>query len=141
MALTRTPSTSDTVSLVDAFDYCGRLARSHYENFNVGGWITPKDKLPYVHAIYAWCRTVDDLGDEAGSDDADGPIASDGRVNGQIAQHRLDQLDWWESELDRTYSGQPTHPVAIAVQHTVNEFGIPKEPFLRLIHANRIERR
>ncbi len=139
MALTRTPTTSDTVSLVDAFDYCGRLARSHYENFNVGGWITPKDKLPYVHAIYAWCRTVDDLGDEAGSDAADAPIASDGRVNDQIAQHRLDQLDWWESELDRTYSGQPTHPVAIAVQHTVNEFGIPKEPFLRLIHANRID--
>ena len=55
-------------ALSDAYAYCARLARSHYENFNVGGWITPREKLPHVYAVYAWCRTVDDLGDEVSPD-------------------------------------------------------------------------
>ena len=126
-------------ALSDAYAYCARLARSHYENFNVGGWITPREKLPHVYAIYAWCRMVDDLGDEAGPELHTTESAAGGRIDGAVSRHRLAQLDWWESELDRAYSGQSTHPVAIAVQDTVHKFEIPKDPFLRLIHANRID--
>ena len=123
-------------ALDDAYAYCARLARSHYENFNVGGWITPREKLPHVYAVYAWCRMVDDLGDEAGPQ---ARPASDGRIDAAVAEHRLARLDWWTSELDLAYSGQPTHPIAIAIQDTVRKFEIPKDPFLRLIHANRID--
>ena len=48
-----------------ASSYCARLARSHYENFTVGSWLVPRDKLRHIYAVYAYCRTVDDLGDEA----------------------------------------------------------------------------
>lgn len=126
-------------TLAEAQAYCARLARSHYENFNVGGWITPQDQRPHVYAIYAWCRTVDDLGDETAPADPDGPPASAGRRRADIARHRLERLDWWESELELAYYGQPTHPVAVALQHTVSRFGIPPEPFRRLIEANRID--
>ena len=127
------------IGLDEAYAHCGRLARSHYENFNVGGWITPRDKLPHVHAIYAWCRMVDDLGDEASPSTGPDQPAFDGRIDQAVSEHRLAQLDWWESELDGIYTGQLTHPVSIAVKNTVEKFEIPKDPFARLIHANRLD--
>ena len=138
-AVATLPPGTPSVSLEDAYRYCSNLARSHYENFNVGGWITPRDKLPHVHAIYAWCRMVDDLGDEATPEGstAHSPLA--GRPDYVTTQHRLARLDWWQSELESAYTGQPSHPIAVAIQNTVNVFAIPREPFLRLIHANRID--
>ncbi len=127
------------VSAGDAYRYCERLARSHYENFNVGGWITPKRKLPHVYAIYAWCRMVDDLGDEAAPQDHPSDSVPTGQPDPTVIAHRLDRLDWWESELDAIYHGQPSHPIAVAVQDTVAKFDIPREPFGRLIQANRID--
>ena len=133
------PTGASAASLEDAYRYCADLARSHYENFNVGGWITPRDKLPHVHAIYAWCRMVDDLGDEATPEGAAAPSATDGRPDYATTQHRLARLDWWQSELEAAYAGQPSHPIAVAVQNTVSVFAIPRQPFLRLIQANRID--
>ena len=130
---------TSTISLDDAYHYCANLARSHYENFNVGGWITPRDKLPHVYAIYAWCRMVDDLGDEATPDDSGAFPTTNGRPDRATTEHRLARLDWWQSELESAYAGRPTHPIAIAVQNTARAFDIPREPFLRLIHANRID--
>ena len=134
-----TSSPAQKMGLGEAYDYCARLARTHYENFNVGGWITPRDKLPYVHAIYAWCRMVDDLGDETSPPDAPAESAQGGSIAPAVSAHRLTKLDWWESELDLIYSGQPTYPVNLAVQDTVKKFEIPMDPFRRLIHANRID--
>jgi squalene synthase HpnC len=131
------PSEPPTVEAAQR--YCARLARSHYENFNVGGWITPKDKLPHVYTIYAWCRTVDDLGDETIPTELDRPTAEGGQLDPAVAEHRLSRLDWWEVELDAVYHGQPSHPVTIALQRTVEEFAIPAEPFLKLIQANRMD--
>ena len=127
------------IALEDAYRHCARLARSHYENFNVGGCVTPKDKLPHIYAIYAWCRTVDDLGDEA-MPAGHNPGANHGDSAAAIRRHRLGLLDWWQSELDAVYGGgRPEHPASIAVQHTVGVFDIPRLPFDRLIHANRID--
>ena len=126
-------------STVDAYRYCERLARSHYENFNVGGWITPKDKIPHIYAIYAWCRMVDDLGDETTPEGHPSNMNTAGRPNPAITEHRIGRLDWWESELHATYHGQPSHPIAIAIQDTAEKFNIPIEPFRRLIQANRID--
>ena len=126
-------------TLSDAYAFCAGLARSHYENFNVGGWITPRAKLPHVYAIYAWCRMVDDLGDEASPQAYGEPLVSGGQIDAAVSEHRLAGLDWWTSELDLAYSGRPTHPIAIAIQDTVHKFEIPKDPFIRLIHANRMD--
>ena len=128
-----------SAELSDAYAFCADLARSHYENFNVGGWITPREKLPHVYAVYAWCRMVDDLGDEGGPQAHTASLAAGGRIDAAVSAHRLARLDWWTAELDLAYSGRPTHPIAIAIQDTVRKFEIPKEPFLRLIQANRID--
>lgn len=107
-------------TLADALVYCRRLARGHYENFTVGSWLLPRWALQHMYNVYAYCRTVDDLGDEANGD-------------------RLALLDGWEADLRRVYSGRPEHPVLLALQQTVEEFDIPIQPFLHLIEANRAD--
>jgi squalene synthase HpnC len=125
-----------------AYRYCERLARTHYENFTVGSWLLPKAKRRHVHAIYGYCRTVDELGDEAASPTASAltgmgdPVPKDGEES-----YRLGLLDWWQTQLEACYSGIPSHPVMVALQETIHTFEIPREPFLKLIEANRMDQR
>ena len=106
--------------LAPAYRECIALARSHYENFTVAGRFLPKRLLPHVAAIYAYCRGVDDLGDEAVGD-------------------RLALLDAWEADLEQAYTGTPTAPHLQALQHTIRAFAIPPEPFRKLVTANRMD--
>jgi squalene synthase HpnC len=101
-----------------AWTYCGRLARSHYENFSVASLLLPRRLLRHFHAVYAYCRWADDLADEAGG----GPRA-------------LALLRWWREELLRCYEGSPRHPVLIALRETIRQFHIPPKPFLDLLFA------
>ena len=103
-----------------AYALCARLAKTHYENFTVGSWLLPRDKRRHVYAIYAFCRSVDDLGDEHPGD-------------------RLAALDVWEEDLLRCYDGSPRHPYLVALQQTIGEFDIPRDPFLKLVEANRMD--
>ena len=144
--------------------YCERLTRTHYENFTVGSWLLPKSQRRQVYAIYGYCRTVDDLGDEdtatweghsggehvqdripvdvTGAPPLDAKSARGGQrrpVGLQEKSRRLALLDWWEGELRRCYSGTPTHPVMVALQRTISDCDIPAQPFLKLIEANRMD--
>ena len=109
-------------TLEQAYAHCQALARRHYENFTVGSWFLPRDIRPHVYAVYAYCRFVDDLGDESPGD-------------------RLGRLDAWEQELLECFGGQARHPITIALQDTIRRFSIPPEPFLKLVEANRIDQR
>ncbi len=103
-------------SLDQAYEYCARLARSHYENFTVASWLMPRAMRPHMHAIYAYARIADDFADE---------------------DHDLAKLDGWEHELDLAYAGQPRHPVFVALADTVRRFDIPRQPFVDLLRAFR----
>ncbi len=107
-------------SLESAYSECIAIARSHYENFSVAARFMPRDMLPHVAAIYTYCRGVDDLGDEAKGD-------------------RLALLDDWAAQLEQCYSGSPTEPRFLALQHTISAFDIDRQPFVNLIEANRMD--
>jgi len=108
------------VSVAESYRRCLTLARSHYENFSVATRFLPRELVPAMGAVYAFCRTVDDLGDEARGD-------------------RLALLDEWERDLLRCYSGNPEHEYLPALQDTIRRFTIPPEPFLKLVQANRMD--
>jgi squalene synthase HpnC len=107
-------------TLEEAREYCRRLARSHYENFSVASWFLPKRLRQHFFNVYAYCRISDDLGDEVGD-----PAAS------------LELLDQWEQELNACYSGNPRHPVFVALAETVKQFDIPQHEFSDLLRAFR----
>lgn len=107
-----------TPSLDEAYERCRRIALGRYENFPVVSWLLPRELRRHLFAVYAYCRGVDDLGDEAEGD-------------------RLALLDEWERELRACYDGSPSEARFLALQDTIRRFDIPAEPFLRLIEANR----
>ena len=81
----------------EAAAYCRSLTKTHYENFTVGSLLLPKAKRQHVSNLYAYCRTVDDLGDEAEGD-------------------RRALLEQWGEDLERCYDGTPNHPVMVALR-------------------------
>jgi squalene synthase HpnC len=114
----RIPDVAPTLDEAQA--WCQQLAESHYENFHVASWFLPRDLRPHFHAIYAYCRVSDDLGDEVG----DSSVA-------------LALLDFWGRELDACYEGRTRHPVFVALAETIKKCFIPKEPFADLLVAFR----
>ena len=116
-------ATGDSAPTIErAFELCERLARTHYENFSVATRLLPKPTRRHFYSTYAFCRGVDDLGDEAEGD-------------------RLALLDFWEEQTRACYRGRPTHPYFVALQATIETFDLPIEPFLKLIEANRRDQR
>jgi squalene synthase HpnC len=97
-------------------------ARAAGENFPVGSVLFPRALRPHVRALYCYARLVDELGDAYEGD-------------------RLAALDELEAQVVLTFEGEPTWPVMRNVQPTVREFELPREPFFRLIEANRMDQR
>src|SRR5215208_3180350 len=91
-------------------------ARARTENFPVASLLFPRALRPHLRAVYGFARLVDILGDEVEGD-------------------RLALLDELEREVETCYDGRPEWPVMRALQPTIREFALPREPFLRLIEA------
>ncbi len=94
-------------------------ARARRENFPVALRVLPSRHREHLLVLYSFARTVDDLGDTAGGD-------------------RLALLDDVACEIDRIYDGrEPRTPLFRAVARTAAACALPREPFDRLVQANR----
>lgn len=107
-------------SLLDAPDLAAERieARAAGENFPVVSFLAPRWARPHLRAIYGFARLVDNLGDEAMGD-------------------RLALLD----ELERELEAPPRTEIMRRVHETIAARGLSREPFARLIQANRIDQR
>lgn len=103
----------DTVSFTE---YCSRLTRKSRSNFYYSFLFLSKERREAMYAVYAFCRSVDDVAD------GNAPVAE--------KQHHLDE---WRRELDRCYAGQPEHPISIKLAQSMQRFPIPKDYFEELI--------
>ena len=107
------------------------MARAAGENFPVASRVLPRRARRHLLAVYGFARLVDELGDSGAGEPAD----------------RLAALDWLEQELDRAYRGEAAsslaaaHPLLVELGATVRECGLAREPFARLIEANRVDQR
>jgi len=97
-------------------------ARARTENFPIASLLFPRAYRPHLRAIYGYARLVDILGDEWEGD-------------------RLGALDELEAEVERCYRGEPRWPVMRELAPTIRACDLPREPFLRLIEANRMDQR
>ncbi|MGA2164084.1 MAG: squalene synthase HpnC [Solirubrobacteraceae bacterium] len=109
------------------------MVRAGSENFPVASRMLPRRVREHLLALYGFARLVDELGD-AGATGAGG----DG-VGG--SPDKLAALDWLEGELECVYAGEARHPLLVRLQGTVRVCALPREPFLRLIEANRLDQR
>jgi squalene synthase HpnC len=98
------------------------MARAQGENFPVASRVLPRRVRSHLLAVYGFARLVDELGDT-------------------VAGDRLAALDWLESDLDRAFEGRAEHPLLMALETTLRECALEREPFARLIEANRVDQR
>ncbi|MEK6683612.1 MAG: squalene synthase HpnC [Nitrospirota bacterium] len=110
-------------TLDEAFEYCDRLAATHYENFPVGSRFIPKKLRPYVHSIYAFARIADDFADEPDTLDS----------------LRFALLENWEGQLLQCIWRTPQHPVFIALKETIHKFDLPVTLFQDLLTAFKMD--
>ncbi len=104
-------------TLEEAYSFCERLARSHYENFPVGSFIVDASRRPAFYAIYCFSRLADDVADHLEVE----------------SKQRLSILNSFREQL---YAEVPSqHPIFFALHHTRQTFQLPVEAFERLLHA------
>jgi squalene synthase HpnC len=103
-------------------DAAAVMARAGSENFPVASRALPRRIRSHLLAVYGFARLVDEVGDSAPGD-------------------RLAALDWLERDLDRAYEGRAEHPLLMRLTPTLRECALPRDPFARLIEANRVDQR
>ncbi len=104
-----------------AYALCRRVTHRFGANFSVGFRFLPRAKRQAVYAAYAFCRFADDIVDEN---------------PGADVRQRIDQ---WELELERCYTGAPTHPITQALADVASRYPVPKESFAGLIEGCRMD--
>jgi squalene synthase HpnC len=99
--------------------------RASGENFPVALRLLPTHRRTYLMAVYGFARTTDDIGDRA------------------PREQRSGLLDELEADLRRLYAGRggdgagARTRVVRTLAPAVTDCGIPMQPFLDLIQANR----
>jgi phytoene synthase len=100
------------VSFIEgAAAYCRMVTTRSRSNFYYAFLFLPKEKREALEAVYAYCRLVDDVVDEAA------PV-----------EHKLEGIKRWRGELDAVYAGATaTHPVSDRLRQAVANFPIRRE--------------
>src|SRR5215467_15454609 len=92
------------------------LARSTGSNFYYAFLLLPRSKREAIKNVYGFCRIIDDIVDE--SPEGRDPAA---------------ELDRWREEIHACFQGWPSTPFGERLMNSIEEFDLPKEPFLDLI--------
>ncbi|MFZ5618535.1 MAG: squalene/phytoene synthase family protein [Pseudomonadota bacterium] len=107
------------IDIADARRHAEATVKKSGTSFAAGMSILPRKRREAMHAIYAFCREVDDIADDGGL----------------TQQERLEALDGWRTEIDRLYDGVPELPTGVALLEPVNAFDLPKQEFILLIEG------
>jgi squalene synthase HpnC len=109
-------------SLPQAYAWCRKLAKRHYENFPVASLLLPRHTRDAVAVIYAFARQADDFADEGELD----------------AAQRLALLDDYASKLrDLDTDRARQDPVFLALADVIARYRLPLQLFHDLLSAFR----
>ena len=104
-------------SLAKAYELCGQVAAHHSKSFYMASGLLPEEKRSAVRALYAFCRTVDDIVDE-------------GSIIGREVE-----LDYWRGVVGGTIHPRPDDLVGLAWTDARFRYHIPAHYALQLIEG------
>jgi phytoene synthase len=103
-------------------EYCQDKAARSGSSFYYSFLFLPPERRRAITALYAFCREVDDVVDEM----RDAGVA------------RL-KLDWWQTEVDRMFAGDPQHPVTRALKPHADSYDITRGRLVEVIDGMRMD--
>jgi phytoene synthase len=101
-------------SLRKAYKQAEKITSQHSKSFYFASGLLPEEKRAAVRALYAFCRTVDDIVDESSDAEQDA------------------RLDYWRAMVETT-SFADQDLVAVAWADTLTRYHIPRHYALQLI--------
>jgi phytoene synthase len=101
---------------MNAAHLVSRLTRRSRSNFYYAFLTLPRPRREALYAVYAFCRTVDDIADL-------------GPERGAAPERLREELRTWRDEVARCYTAgpRPSHPIAQRLAAAVRAFPIPRE--------------
>ena len=102
----------------EARDHAKRVVEESGTSFGPGMRILSKERREAMYAVYAFCREIDDIADEAGS-----------------REEKMAALESWREEIDCIYSGVPQKLTGVALLEPVKRFALPRDEFILLIEG------
>ena len=97
-------------------EYCQDKAARSGSSFYYSFLFLPPERRRAITALYAFCREVDDIVDEA--------------TDPGLARVRL---EWWRGEIDALYAGRPSHPVTLALAPHLEAFDLSRPHLMDII--------
>jgi phytoene synthase len=108
--------------LDECYRHCRDIARENSKTFYLSSLFLAPEKRRAVWAVYAFCRTADDIVDQV-----------------TPAAERLAAIDHWERALLAAYSGKADDRIMVALFDSVERFEIPLQPALDLLRGARLD--
>ncbi|SAI72254.1 phytoene synthase [Bordetella ansorpii] len=103
-------------------EYCQEKAAKSGSSFYYAFLFLPPERRRAITALYAFCREVDDVVDEAKEE-------SVARI----------KLAWWRTQVDQMFAGKPEHPVTLALQPHLESCGITRERLIAVIDGMQMD--
>jgi 15-cis-phytoene synthase len=110
-------SRRDGASLDADYEHCAQVTRRSRSSFYYAFILLPPERRRALHAVYAFCRFIDDIADD------------------EAIRDPALLLSRWREELDRVYSGAPTRALSRALADSARRFKIPRELFEEIING------
>jgi phytoene synthase len=105
-------------ALQKAYAVCDQITRQHSKSFHLASGLLPEEKRSAVRALYAFCRTVDDIVDES-------------EMN---VPEKSTQLDYWKNVVQSSIAPEQ-EPVARAWVDSIHRYHIPPHYAIQLIEG------
>ena len=109
-------------ALQESYQECKRLNSLHGKTYYLATLLLPKNKRPYVHALYGFARYADEIVDDLAST--------------LTPQEKADALRSWSTGvLEDLKKGTSSDHIGRALVDTAKKFGIPHQHFVDFLHS------
>ncbi len=115
-------STRTQFTIEESYQYCRTITANYAKTFYLATLLMPEPKRKAIWAIYAWCRSTDEL------------------VDGLKSQSTTSEtLDKWETQLESVFAGYPVNNMDAALIDTLEKFPMDIQPFRDMIAGQRMD--
>jgi phytoene synthase len=109
-------------ALKQSYEECKRLNSLHGKTYYLATLLLPKNKRPYVHALYGFARYADEIVDDLAST--------------LSPQEKADALRSWSAGvLEDLKKGTSSDHIGRALVDTAKKFDIPHQHFVDFLHS------